>query len=476
MANRFKDILIPINLGLNRALDEIGLKNYSSALQDVYVDEEGIVHRRPGYEEFADTGEAAGIDGIVWWEDQSKVIVQCNGKTFEITDSNGTISGIDGDTFEIGTRVKYADFGSSIYGANGGKILQIPASGNVAEIADADAPVTVSHPVAMDTYLMGNEIGTNHFHYSEVGAPTNWPGDYVSAEAKPDDLIACIAENLELYLMCKSNMEVFFDDGSTPFVRQSQGFVNSGCIAPYSFTICGGVLYWMDDERNVVRMSPDSRVPQVISVTMNAYIQGFSTVSDAIGDYLHVGGRPYYLLSFPTEEKTLVWDIIGSRWYEWGFWNIGQAEYEHWKGNCVCLAKSWNMTLIGDRSTGKIYKLDPTIYDDDGSIIRSLIQTGNLDYGSARVKKISHALTIEAKRTNEVDDAAVVNMMLKYRDNGSSVWKNERTVALGQVGDTGYRSVLRRNGSFYSRQYQFVMSGDNPLSLVSVTDHVEFCT
>ena len=344
----------------------------------------------------------------------------------------------------------------------------------VVEIVDADAPTEVTHPIVFDTYLLANEVDSAYCHYSAVGAPNTWDAEYITAESKPDNLVAQIAENLEIYLMGKKTLEVWYDDGVTPFVRQSQGYVNSGCIAPYSFKLCADVLYWLDQERNVVRMSPDSRTPQVLSVTMNKYIDGFTTVTDALGDYIHVGGRPYYVLTFPTEEKTLVWDIIKSYWYEWGYWNSSEAAYENWLGNCHTIAIGWNKALVGDRSSGKIYTLDPETYDDNSDTLRTLIRTPHINHNSDSIRKRSNRLIFRLKRTEIADSADATSMTIRWRDDGSSDWKNERTVSLTQIGNTEFRGTLNRNGSYYSRQYELVLSDDTPLTLVSVEEDVEY--
>ena len=467
-------VKLPINWGLNKAVDEVGLQSYGAALQDCVIDEQGNVHRRPGLTLFCDLGTAVKIDGLFWWDEQTWAIAISNGSTFKITATNGTNTDITGDLFEIGTRVSFANFGSAVYAANGGRIITIPTAGNTAFVADIDAPITVTHTAVLDKYLIANETGSEKFHYSVVNDPTNWAGEFASSETKPDQLTALLVANMELHLLGKRTLEGWRDDGSTPFVRELQGFVESGTLAPYSFEFGNGALYWLDQERNVVRLAGDSRTPQVMSITLNKYIQGFSTVSDASGDYIVVGGRPYYVLNFPTEEKTLVWDIINQIWYEWGYWDSVNAVYENWLANCYCLCTTWNIALVGDKVSGKIYKLDPEVYDDNGNTLRTLIRTIHINHNTEGVAKRSKSLTFRAKRTNVVSEASVTNMTVRWRDNGSSTWNNERTVTLAQVGDTEFRGQLRRLGMYYSRQYEFVLSDDTPLCLVSVEENFEY--
>ena len=75
---------IPINQGLNLAVDEVGLKTNNAAMQDCYVDEKGGVNRRPGMPEFCDLGTAAPVDGLFWWETEDIVLAVSNGDVFKI--------------------------------------------------------------------------------------------------------------------------------------------------------------------------------------------------------------------------------------------------------------------------------------------------------------------------------------------------------------------------------------------------------
>jgi len=82
--------IIPIHLGLNKSVEEVGLSNSSAALYDCVIDVEGdnaVVNRRPCLKTFVDTGENASVDGIFWWEEQQKMVVICNGKTITIDDA-----------------------------------------------------------------------------------------------------------------------------------------------------------------------------------------------------------------------------------------------------------------------------------------------------------------------------------------------------------------------------------------------------
>ena len=465
-------VKLPIHEGMVKAVDEVGLVAHGADMVNVYVDELSNINRWPGYEEFADTGEASKVDGLFWWENQTRAITVCNAKTFQITDSAGTIAEITGDTFEKLTRVKFADFGSALYAANGANINGISTSA-VTVMADVDAPTTVSHVAVLDRYLIGNEVATGNFHWADVNAPTTWTGNYSEAEANPDNLVALDVQRKNLYLLGKKTLEPWLDDGSTPFIPLLQSFIQSGTVANYSFAWCNAVqaFCWLDENRRVVMLEGGRAVP--LSLTINKYIQGFTTVSDAIGDYVEIVGRPFYVLTFPSEEKVLAYDFISKNWYRLASWNAISAEYDLYRGNCYCLAPAWNLNLMGDRANGLIYKLGATIYDEDGSLLRSLIQTAHYNHGTEASRKYCNGLYVRLKRTQAVSLDGTPDIMIRYRDDGNTTWTTERSLAMQSVGNTEFIAYTTRLGSYYSRQWQFSITDAYPLCVVSVEEDVD---
>jgi len=403
------------------------------------------------------------------------VIAVSGGNCYKITASDGTFSQItiDDTNFQSSERVTFADFGTDLYAANGGKIKKIPSAGNIIDIADADAPTSVSHVAYLDRYLLATEDGTANFHWSDVNAPGTWGGNYAQAEAIHDDLAAMVVAHMELCLMGKKTLEIWHDDGSTPFMRLPQGYIQRGTVAGHTFKFCDAqdTFLWLDQNRQVVMLQ--GRTPVPLSLTMTKYIQGFTSVSDAIGDYMEIAGRPYYILHFPAEEETIVYDFTSAKWYTWAYWNSGGAVYERWRGNCYCLAPAWNESLVGDRANGKVYTFDVDTYSDDGDTIRSLVRTGHYNHGTEDRLKFSNSLTFRVKRTNVVSVDSTPDLIFKYRDNGETSWTAERTVSLQQVGNTEFRAKVNRLGRYYSRQWEFYLTDDFPLCLVSVEENVD---
>jgi hypothetical protein len=469
--------LVPLNISADiiKAVDEVGLVTHGAEMIDVIIDELNNINRRPGLVELCDLGTSAAVDGLFWWEAQGVVLAVSDGNAYKITAIGGTFEAVTmtGTDFELGKKVTWADFKTAIYAANGGNIKQIDSTSELINIADADAPTAVSHVAFLDRYLLANETGTYKMWFSDVNAPDDWTGNYVSKEARFDNLQGIFAEDLEAFLFGQKTTEVWYNDGSSPFARLAQGFVNRGTIAPSSVVYCAAdsTFYFLDQNRHVVKLQGRTAVP--VSLTMTKYIQGFTSVTDAKGDYIEIGGRPYYILSFPTEDKCLVYDLTRGCWYRWGFWNTGTSTHDRFRGNSFCIAPSWNYALVGDRANGKIYRFSTTAYDDDGSDLVSLIRTAHYNHGSEAIRKYCNGIYVRLKRTNVVSTDATPDIVVRYRDNGATAWKSDRTITLQQVGDTEFRGKLTRLGSYYSRQWEFSLSDAYPLCLVSVEEDVD---
>jgi hypothetical protein len=466
-------IPIPINLGPNRSIDDLGVYGYNAFLYDGFVDAAGSVNRRPGLVEFCDLSTSAGVDGLFWWDEESKLVAVCDGTIYHIA-QNGTETAFSGDTLQAGHSVYFADFGSTVYAANGTQIVSFAIGGSAGYIADADAPTTVTAIAELDTYLLALKADTEQVWYPDAGDPTNWQGLFFSDQYKPDNIKMIGVKNDIIECVGSQAIGGWRDDGSTPFVREPQYTIDDGIVAPHSFRYCtgfdgGGNWYWLNHNRNIVKMIGRQVVP-IAPHSLNKYLQGFATVSDAIGGECNINGVPHYILTFPTEDKTIAINLGTGTWSEFGYWNAGNASHDRWRGISYAYSPDWNLQLVGDHSNGKIYKLDASTYQDNSSTLNTLIRTGVIDRDTISERKYPRSLRFWLKKTNESQATDVVQMMVKWRDNGKTTWKTERTVNLGVVGETGLRGRINNPGSYYSRQYQISITADAPFVLVRMDE------
>jgi hypothetical protein len=453
---------------------EIGKGEYSTNIINGYLDDNGVLLRRPGLVEVCDLSTGKGVDGLYWWKENNILIAMSGGDTFKITTRDGTYSQLTNGTgagFENNVRVildedSYAG-DTFLIGANGGG-LQFMSSSAVGNLSTAYplAPQASTHVTVLDHYVIANEVGTGNFHWSDVANPFSWTANQAEAEARNDELVAVAMADLQLFLLGNRSIEVWHDDGVTPFTRLYQGYVESGTISPYSFTRCDNAWYWLDENRNVVTLS--GKTPRRISKSIDKYITGFDAVTDCLGDYIIFDGRPFYVLQFKTAKETLALDLSNGYWYTWTYWDNG--EHNHWRGNCSAYCPDWNMMFVGDHSNGKIYKLDNTDYQDDGNILKTEIITPTIDRGILEKRKNCHTLTFYFERTHQTDETGSKEIVVRYRDDGSTTWSGERTLSLAQIGDTNFRIKTDVLGSYYTRQWNFYTTDNAPLGIRKIEE------
>lgn len=463
--------IIPIHLGLNKAADESAMQGSAAALHNCYLDIVGnsvVLNRRPGLKEFVDTGNAgSAIDGLFWWEDQRKMVVNVNGNVLTIDDATGNTTLLSGTHFTGGKRVTYADFKTAIHAADLGVIKSISPTA-VTEMSDGDASQDVSHVAFLDTYLLANEIASGKCHFSDVGAPTSWSSNWITAESKYDKLQAIKVENLELYLFGSKTVEVWEDTGaSDPFSRIPGGYIPNGTPSPYSVIYCGppvNKFCFVDKNGGVVALS--GRTTTDLSLALNRYLQKNGTVlANAAADFIKTQGHSYYVLHLPDQKETPVYDFTNGVFSHWSYWNTRTADFERWRGNCVAYAPEWGKVLVGDRGNGKVYELDERTYQDNGDSIRTLFRTDHMDREDVGAIKRTNFVDFRAKKPFPGGSGSI-KLMIRHSDDGGTSWSTERTVTLtDQSGKNDYRARITRLGRYRVRQWEIYHTNNEPVSI-----------
>jgi len=519
-------IKIPIKTPIYQNVDEIVLTEFNAALIDGYMDESGNTYRRPGLTLWNNLWTGAKVDGLYWWKKYGYLIAVSNGRIWKVTAAGAVPVEITGDTLIAGTRPIFCEDQTHLFMANGGRITHYNNAGATTAMADANAPTAVTHIAFHDQYLICNNVGTGQMHHSNLATPLVWAAlNYVVSESNPDNIEAMNIAWREILLLGRDSAEIYYDDGVYPFSRLEGAFCERGCSAPYSLAFFDNTWHWLDHTRRVIRI--EGRSPTVISTPFDKTIQGYTTISDVMSDLVEIGGRTFWVLSFPTEEKTLVYDYMPKLWYEWTWWNSKIAAHQRWLGNCVCYAKEWNKWLVGSRFDGKIYEMSQTVYTDEDDAIRTVRRTGHV-YHETLTRKRSNSVELKVRRgvgfpagapdevtgtdgeiyTCIIDhtsttldkpitgqdwvlywkhmgitggvwfegvsySAHIPYLIVRWRDDGKSTWGNEHYIDLGKVGDTEFIGKLKRLGIYSARQWEFILSDAVPLVLCEAEESVE---
>lgn len=268
----------------------------------------------PGDTTFCDTGEVAIVRSLHVMGQYLYAVV--GDIVFEI-DSDGVATELG----TIGTatgHIGMANNGVQLIIVDGTSTGYIVTTGLLSTITDTDFPVATDC-VFFDGYFILTVLDTGRIQISKLYDGLTWDAlDYATAEAAPDNLVGIGTTKQNIWLFGEESIEVYYNSGGAdfPFQRVPGAIIDLGCAAITSVAEIEGVLYWLSHKKTIVRN--EGYGFKKVSVSGIEYqISTYGTTDDAVGYTYTLEGRTFYVLNFPTAEKTWVLDIGSGEWHEW---------------------------------------------------------------------------------------------------------------------------------------------------------------
>ena len=329
------------------------------------------------------------------------------------------------------------------------------------------APTKATSVGFMDSRIICNEVGTAWFKWSDPLSITSWNGlNLAGMEAKGDTLQVVDTSIDEILLVGKFSTEHYYNDGVNPFSKYEGMTIDRGTIAPYSFIFTANTYWWLDQDRNFIKLKGYTWAP--ISSPYASVIQKLTRVDDCFALPIRADGQNFIVWNFPTDKFSLVYDVENEGWQgRWGVWDTATADWDLWYPNAYCQCPEWGLHLVGDRRTGKIYKISRDYMYDADTPLRMVKRTGWRDHGNKRMKRSDRiTITVQRGTTSETDVDNEPRFTVKSRDDGVQDWQPEREGMLGLQGDTESMVQFVQNGIFRSRQDEYSFSDNVPVVLV----------
>jgi len=287
------------------------------------------------------------------------VLYQVSGEDLYLVDdlrvrtSVGTVPGT--------ARCEFANDGTFLIIVTEGKAYQFDGT-TLSEITDPDLETPDSVAVLNNQVIYDGDEG--RWVVASPADPDNIPAiNYAIAESQGDDLIRVHTFNQTLYLMGSDSIETWFNSGtgSPPFTRIEGGILESkGLLALHSVAKTTNYTYFMDSDQIVSRVSGY----QAEEITSPALAHEFSKLvcSDAIGMSMVVEGQQFYVISFPTSNKTFAFSETFSTWVQLSYGTTGGR---HLMNAYMFI---YGKHLISDYRNGNIYELDADTFTDNGEV------------------------------------------------------------------------------------------------------------
>lgn len=353
--------------------------------------------------------------------------------------------------------VSLADNGQQLVLVDGVSGWRMTLADNVFAYAGADWS-SLTHVAFHDGYFVFAHAETGQFGISSLYSTDVDPLDFATAEGAPDDLVSLLVDHRELWLFGEETTEVWYNSGAAdfPFARLDGAFLEHGCVAPFSPSKMDNAVYWLSRDRlghgHVMRAQ--GYQPQIVSTrAVEHAIQGYGTISDARAYTYQQEGHSFYVLTFPTADRTWVYDAASQLWHERMYWD--GSEHRH-RG--VHFAFAFGLPLVLDHTLGYIYSLDLDTYTDDGATIRAIRRTQHQAVEGRRLFWAS--LQVDMQPGVGLPSGQGVNpqAMLRWSDDGGNTWSSEHWQTMGRIGEYRNRAIWRRLGQSRDRVYELSIS------------------
>jgi hypothetical protein len=461
--------------------------------------EAGFLNRAPGLRLLATIGTGP-VRGL--WTFNNVGYVVSGNEIYRI--NNAYVPTLIGAVIGTGP-VSMADNGTQLFiAADGPSYIYNSATLAYGQITDPDFPgaVTVSY---LDGYFVFNEPNSQRVWVTSLlDGTTIDPLDFASAEGSPDGLVALLVNNREAWLFGTNSIEVWYDAGTPDFpLARIQGASNEiGCVAPYSVAKLDNSLFWLGQDargRGIVYRNNGYTGVRASNHAIEWQIQEYGNLSDAIAYTYQQDGHSFYVLTFPTADKTWVYDVSTQSWHERAGWVNGN--FTRHRSNCQMAFNS--EIVVGDFENGNIYAFDLDVYADNGQIQKWLRSWRAIPSGQNNLKRTAqHTMQLDCETgvgLNGIDpedpldwffsttsgNQVITNTgdfllfspptvqgvnpqaMLRWSDDGGHTYSNEHWASMARIGQYGRRVFWRRLGMTQKlRDRVYEVSGTDPVKIV----------
>lgn len=290
----------------------------------------------------------------------------------------------------------------------------------------------------MDTYFIFNTPGTFEWQISLsqvtfenltaglITPPSLYaafdPLDVATKNGSPDPIVGLVVMHRNLWLIGELTTEVWYNSGAADFTFAPMPgvFIEHGAAATYSIACQDLSVFWLMQDRQgncvVLRGGADFVVKELSSKGVEAIFKSFPTVADAVGGCFQLLGHAYYVLTFPTANRTFAVELKTTQWHELAYTGPDQLERHRANG----WAFAYEMNVVCDYVNGNIYKLDPSNFTDNNNPITRLRTIPHLlnDGKRIRLDRVI-ADTQGGTLTSETDPPPEIFLRVSYNRGGS---------------------------------------------------------
>lgn len=387
------------------------------------------------------------------------------GSTVFTMDRGGNVSNL-GSISNSGQLVSMSDDSITLTIVDGvqGYAVTLP-SGAPTLITDVNFPNGASSICCLDSRMIANKPNTRQFYVSGQINATVWtPGIFGTKENTSDLLVAVDILNGALILWGSQSVEFWQDVGSSPnpYQRINGASQTWGLAAVHSRIAFNNTIAFLaqNPQGGVQVMQLNGYTPQRISDSdIENIISRFPTFSDAIALTYMIDGHPMYQLTFPSSNRSFLYDANTKLWSEV---QTGVASLARHYANLGVVFNAKN--FMCDGSTGNIYLVDPNVFTDNGTPIKRQVASRHIRMSGNDFSMSEVTLSMETGVGLDFGQGADPQIMMQISRDGGRIFGPEKWMSIGRKGEYLKHVVWGPLGS--ARDFVFQWTMTDPVKFV----------
>lgn len=320
---------------------------------------------------------------------------------------------------------------------------------------------------SIDGWWVFNQPGTQTFYTNASPYSTNFNASFFANKDASSDLLMGVADSKEeLWLIGERTSEIWYDAGGQyfPFQRLVGTELQIGCKATGSIARMSsggedGLIWFGRSERgeNTVVRTRGLSYEIVSSPAVSDAIAQYVTTSDAIGYTYQEDTHEFYVLTFPTADRTWVFDASMPpelAWTQRLSYDPYAAQFHRHRSNCFM--NFGGMRVVGDYQNGALYQLTRAAQNDAGWPLfsrrrsphiwnkdnRERVHIQNLQVDFASGQGAASGLGANPQAYLAISRDAGASLGTAYDPAPSNVFP----APMGAIGQTVNRTIWRRLG------------------------------
>jgi hypothetical protein len=351
------------------------------------------------------------------------------------TTSKGTVSG-SGFTTIVGSATEaMIARGATLYSYNGTNLASSGFTGNASN--------NVTSVCYINDRFVAIEANSARFYWSALLDGRTWDAlDFATAERQPDNLLDIASLGDNIWLFGQATVEVWQNDGVTPFSRIEQVSFDKGIIATGALTKADNTLFFVGSDCVLYRASTD--VPSRISEHwLEEKIRGSTTVS--LFTYVRDG---HEFVNLRLDNETFAFDCATEAFCE------DQTSSGNWIAQCA--AMKGTVPYFGHSSTGAVMNF-----------------SGWQDLSAGLTREFTAAVQLDGPASIDnvwlwAETGTSLTITCEYSRDAGESWTSAGDVTV--TTDTRAIAEWRRLGQFDApgAMFRFSMSSNAPFRISAV--------